>query len=306
MVSLSKLALLGIGAAAALSCSGASVPLSAQKGSTILIPIGGIADEDAGTIGFGSQVYEDRQRGALVFKLGGPTGPELVTRVVTALSGPLASQHGIASPFGFNTDLIVAMIDIPDTPAITEGSHGLTIVRRLGGVDHPGPVYDGQISILPAMVPAGTQTIVGTPTPFEAIGVDISTVVRNAVPDPQAIFAVTGAPAVHAVEMEITFPTSLVTIRDVTEAVLSGGSGYYDGVSESHRAHAWWKTLSAGRIAVGMLSPDRPLRGLSVVFALKAAATEPVAPSVFAISNVRAYGVNGDAVSPSWGAPWIR
>lgn len=303
----SQAALLGLVAMSLLlACSGASVPLSAQKGSTILIPIGGMLDEDDGLIGFGSQLYEDRQRGALVFKLDGPSGAELSTRVVTALAGPLASAHGIASPFGYRTDLLVAMVDIPNTPAITEGTHGLYIVRRLGGIDHAGPAYDHQISILPASIIAGAETIVGAPTPLEALGLDISTVVKNAVPDPQALFAVHIGPPVHALEIDVTFPSSLVNIKDVTEAAIGNGTGYFDGVSESHRAHSWHKTLSAGRLAVSMLSPDRPLRGISVVFALKAAATGPVPPSAFAIENVRAYGPNGDAITPGWDGPWIR
>lgn len=292
-------------ALAALGCQGAPIPLSAQKGSTVLIPLGGLDDADAGRIGFGSQVYEDRQRGALVFRLGGPDGPELVTRATTALSGPLASSHGITGgPFGNRTDLIVSLVDVPNTDAIPEGVHSLHVVRRLDGIDHAGPAYAGAIAILPATV----GSITGAPTPFRLLtgsGADLTSMIRHIVPDPQVLFAFTGG-GVRAFEGELRFPDALVSIRDVTEMVSSGAAGSFGGVSESHRAHVWWRTLAPGRIAVGMLSPDRALRGISVVFALKAAATGPVAPSEFTLVGARAYDANANAATAAWNAPWIR
>jgi hypothetical protein len=301
----SKLVVWGLAAAfAALGCQGAPIPLSAQKGSTLLIPLGGIDEADAGRIGFGSQAYQDRQRGALVFKLGGPDGPELVTRATTALSGPLASTHGIGAPFGYRTDLVVSLVDIPDTEVIPEGVHTLHVTRRLGGVDLPGPEYAGEIAILPATVGAVT----GVPTPFEALGGpagDLTPMIRHIVPDPQALFAFDGSP-LRAFEGELTFPDALVAIRDVTEMVSTGALGSVAGVSESHRAHVWWRVLAPGRVAVGMLSPDRALRGISVVFTHKAGATAPVAPTAFTLASTRAYDADGNASAAGWIAPWIR
>ncbi|MCX5739800.1 MAG: hypothetical protein NTZ61_15145 [Proteobacteria bacterium] len=276
----------------------------------MMLPIAGSFAEDAGQIGFGSEIYQDRQRGDLIIMLDNASGPELVTRAVTALAGPLSSQHGIVTPFGYRSDLIVVMADIPDDPAITEGPHGLYIVRRLGGVDYPGPSYAGVIRVLPASVPiAGGSTVVGESTPFLIeVGLDATGMIKNAVPDPQVVVMATVA--TYASEFEVTFPSSQIGIQDVTEAIVSSQGGYgappFPGTSISHRATTWWKTVSPGVLAVGMVSPDRPLRGVSIVFTLKAAATQPLAPTAGSIQNARSYDASGNLITAGWSAPWIR
>ena len=309
----SRRAVLGVvAAAAAVACQGNPIPLSAQKGSTVMIPLAGLGEEDMGLIGFGSAVYDDRQRGSLVFRLDGPNGPELATRVTTALAGPLASAHGYGAPFGARSDLIVSMVDIPDRPEITVGSHTLFVARRLGGVDFPGPDYRGSIDILPASVASDGIVIEGHPTPFvlpEQDGFDVTTFVDQVVPHPQAVFA--AATAARAVELEVTYPSAQIDVRDVTEALLYDDPlGPPDwpaaGVSQSHRALTWWKVASPGVLTVGMLHPDRALRGVSVVFELKAAATQPIAAASVQIRNARAWDASGNVLAPGWSSAWIR
>lgn len=302
-----RLVLSGLIAAAALACQGAPVPLSVQKGATFLVPLGGIADLDAGRIGFGSAIYEDRQRGALVFTLDAPNGPALVTRATTALGGPIASPAGFASPFGSRTDLIVSIVDVPDAPEITEGSHALYAVRRRNGVDQSSPIALGRIDVLPASVPSTGGAIAGRSTPFEIVelpGFDASTYVAKVVPAPQVVFAATAA--ARAVELEITYPSAQIDVRDVTEAQVQQGTGTLPGVSLSHRALAWWSVRSPGVLAVGMLHPERGLRGISVVFDLKAGTTQPIGPTSVQIRNARAYGADGEVVAAGWTDPWIR
>ena len=309
----SRLVALGaIAAAVSLACQGPAIPTSVQKGATFLLPLGGIFDADLGRVGYGSSVYTDRQRGALVFRLDGPGGPALVTRAVTSLAGPLASPHGIAAPFGSRTDLVVAMLDVPDLPEITEGVHTLHVVRRLGGVDLPAPAWSGTIAILPASIPAGGTPVTGTPTPFELLdvaGFDATAFVANTVPDPQLVFAATTT--ARAAELEIAFPASQIDVRDVTEAVihddvLAPPDWPAPGSSQSHRALSWWRISSPGVLSVGMLHPDRALRGVSVVFRLKAAATGPIAASAAQIGNARAWDAAGNPIAASWSPAWIR
>jgi len=296
-----------VAAAAALACQGAPVPLSVQKGASFLVPLGGIAELDAGRIGFGSAIHEDRQRGELVFTLDAPNGPALVTRATTALAGPLASPAGFASPFGSRTDLIVSIVDVPDMPEITEGNHALYAVRRRDGVDQSSPLALGRIDVLPASVPSAGGAIVGRSTPFEIAelpGTDASSYVAKTVPAPQVVFAATAA--ARAVELEITYPSAEIDVRDVTEAQVQQGTGAVHGVSLSHRALAWWSVRSPGVLAVGMLHPERGLRGISVVFDLKAGAAGPIAPGALQIRNARAYGADGQVIAAGWTEPWIR
>lgn len=289
-----------VAAAAALACQGSPIPLSAQKGSTVVLTIGGFLAEDNGQIGFGSDVYEDPQRGDLIVKLDDASGPELVTRAVTALASSLASAQGIGAALTGNADLIVVMADIPDVPEVTEGPHGLYIVRRLGGFDYPGPIYTGEIQILPASVSTTAGIVNGTPTPLTLLelgGYPADQYMPYLVPDPQLIFATTVE--AYAAEFEFFYPYNKIDILDVTEAITGG-------VSTSHRAMTWWRVVSQGRLAVGMVSPDRKIRGVSVVFKLKESATQPIAASAAQIANARSYDASGNLITAGWSAPWIR
>ncbi len=290
-----------VAAAVALACQGSPIPLSAQKGSTVMLPIGGHNAEDNGQIGFGSEVYEDRQRGDLIIRLDDASGFPLRTRVVTALASSLASPQGIGTALTGNADLIVVMADIPNVDAVTVGPHGLYIVRRLGGVEYPGPSYSGQIQILPAKVTTTAGDIYGVSTPLALLDFGglfpADPYMPYLVPDPQLIFATTSQ--AYAAEFEVTYPSSQVDILDVTEAITGG-------VSTSHRATTWWQTVSPGRLTVGMVSPERQIRGVSIVFKLKPAATQPIVASAAQIENARSYDANGNLITAGWSAPWIR
>jgi hypothetical protein len=307
-----KCGLLILVASVSIACQGPAIPTSVQKGASFLLPLGGIGHEDAGLVGFGSSVYTDRQRGALVVRLDGPSGPELVTRAVTALAGPLASPHGFASPFGTRTDLVVALLDVPDRPEITEGLHALHLTRRLGGVEWPGPAWPGEIAILPAAIDAGGVTITGAPTPFALLdfaGFDATSLVASTAPEPQVVFAA-GA-AMRALELELAFPAAQIDVRDVTEALV------YDdltvppdfavpGVSQSHRALAWWRVVEPGVVKAGLLHPERALRGVALVFRLKAAATAPLDAAAVQVRAARAWDAEGAPVSAAFAPAWIR
>jgi hypothetical protein len=312
MRSISMLLVWAALAAVTTACQGPSIPTSVQKGATFLLPLGSVVDADAGLIGYGSSVYTDRQRGALVVRLDGASGPELVTRAVTALTGPMASPHGFATPFGTRTELVVAMLDVPNRPEISEGVHSLHLTRRRGGVEEPGPSWPGTIAILPASLVAGGDTVVGTPTPFALLdfgGLDATSMIAGAVPEPQVVFPVEAA--ARAVELELTYPASQIDVRDVTEALvyddaLALPDFAASGVSQSHRALSWWRVSTPGVVTVGMLHPDRALRGVSFVFRLKAAATVPLAATAVQVRNVRAWDDAGANVALAFAPAWIR
>jgi hypothetical protein len=161
------LSLLGL-AALLGACMGQPIGLSAQRGSTIAIPLQGDGTFGAtAPVGYGGSAYTDVQRGELVFQLDGPGGFELTTRLAmeTDISRRLFTIHGLTAR------QILVMVDIPiDAPL---GTHSLYLVNRLDGVDTPVvPAYEGQIKILPesievALAGGGTETISGAPTPLE-------------------------------------------------------------------------------------------------------------------------------------------
>ena len=161
-----RILLLGISLlVAGVACHGRPFPLSAQAGSTIVIPMTDTENSALGPFGLGGSDYDDPQRGSLVVHLGSATGFALETRLAFIAAPPVESQVG---PWGggFGRSLLL-VVDIPtDAPL---GVHDLYIVneRTVDGVAEavdvtPAPLT---IAILPNTVNAGGENVVGEPTP---------------------------------------------------------------------------------------------------------------------------------------------
>src|SRR5262245_1645204 len=96
--------------ASVTGCAGYPVPLSAQAGSSIVVPL---AAGESDVIGFGGASHTDYQRGAMIYRLDGPTGMELTTRFSIAAEAH-ASSLMAGSWFAFaNPPSIISLVDIP-------------------------------------------------------------------------------------------------------------------------------------------------------------------------------------------------
>jgi len=219
---------LGIGA-----CAGSPVSLTAQRGSSILIPIGPYHWPTSDVIiGFGRPqqpgggasggAWADPQRGELEFYVDDGLGAgEIFLLRATSTSNPsLASPYARAPGIGNRNTEVVALLDIPvDAPL------GQQTLRYRNKQDPSVSISVGSIWVLPREVllceapscgaPSGTPVVTGQPSPFVVGGSDISGVVKRTKPDPQLIipFPVTA----HAVELNIVFPVNKGQIVDVYE-----------------------------------------------------------------------------------------
>src|SRR5262245_27152442 len=141
-----------------LGCQTRPIPLSAQRGSTVVLPL----SWGTGLFGYGGTEYTDYQRGKMVFRLDGAAGFELTTRFST-IAAP--SPRAILGTSGSAGGQVISLVDIPLAAPL--GTHSVFVARNQGGSDYPF-TYGGQLKILPESVTAGSETITGQSTPREA------------------------------------------------------------------------------------------------------------------------------------------
>lgn len=293
-------ALLALVALAALGCTGKVLPLSAQAGSTVAIPLGGA--RDLGPVGFGGADVSDPQRGEIVYRLDAPAGPvELVTRASTALGGHAGA--GVARSGGLLYQ-VVSLVDVPSDAPL--GTHPVDVLHRRrdpatgARLETPIP-YEGELSVLPAAIevagPAGTETIAGAPTPFEAWICNAATgtcdwqrlfaaLVSSAVPDPALRLALDAA--VWAVELEVTYPQDVIDVVDVYETPLA---------RVNRRATVWHADDGAGRVVLSAAASVAAFRSLSVAFALDDPAAALLDPAEVSVRVLRAWDRDGREVA---------
>jgi hypothetical protein len=273
---------------AMIACTGHPVPLSAQAGSTILIPLRGVTD---GTIiGYGGSLVTDYQRGELVFRLDGPTGPELITRgtsVVAAAQTTRGARQGTIA----GSLQVVAMVDIPaDAP---EGTHTLHVSRRRieagSPVEYSFPAYPAEIQILPNEVTAGSETVIGMETPLEAYvfgWTDESHVLPEVTPDPQLRFAI--SPAVFALEMTVTYPASVANVIDVVEPALARANNL---------ASVWFSEPVPGTVHIKAVAQTLQFNRVALVFALDDGAAAILDPNAVTVTIDKAFNQSGAPVT---------
>jgi hypothetical protein len=218
---------------ATAACTGDPIPLSAQAGSTIVLPFSDADDavlEPIAQVAYGGTEYADPQRGSLVVQLDQAGGFELTTRLAFLAEAPVESPMGPGGLYGaldFGRNLLL-VVDIPtDAPL---GTHSLHVVHRrtTGGVVVDVPVDDspGSLAILPNAVQAGAETIYGSPTPTQAwvngtlYPIDLADL-ATVIPDPSFGVAVTtpsGTPPegdsryVSYAAVEVSYPSDVIDI----------------------------------------------------------------------------------------------
>ena len=290
--------LLGV---ASLACQGRVLPLSAQAGSTILVPVGGDLQFVGDVVGYGGTIQEDYQRGTLIYRLDGPSGMELVTRATSAV---------IAYPGADLTRFptlpqrqIVSIVAIPANAP--NGTHALHVTRRRleNGVpvEYPTSGYPGEIRILPdqltvPLAGGGTETISGAETPFEYIvcdptcrGVDITATVAQAIPRPEV--RITFNQGVQAIELTVTYPPGVIDVVDVFEPPSSRSNGL---------AMVWRSdNPTTGVLKVGAVRGTAAFTSLSIAFALDNGAAQILDPAAVSVAIDKAFDLNGNLVSRS-------
>jgi hypothetical protein len=297
-----QIAVLAIGVAVLsmmFGCQGPVLPLSAQAGSTVLIPLTG----DGDNLGYGGTAGEDYQRGTLVYQLDGPGGFELMTRASSAVAPVANATVGL----GFAAKRqIVSLVDIPANAPL--GRHTLHVKRRRleSGlpVDYTGPEYNGEITILPNEVEfevGGTPvTSVGAPTPFERWNCDDppcewSTVnVGGAIPMPEIRLVYEDlVEVVAAVELEVEYPADVIDVIDVYAM---------PNLSVNHPGVVWFDDDAENgvlRIGASMTS-IYPLIQFGISFSLEDGATEILDTDDVDVTVENAWDSNGDAISISF------
>jgi hypothetical protein len=276
---------------AMIACTGHPVPLSAQAGSTIVIPLRGV--NDTTLIGYGGSLVTDHQRGELVFRLDGPTGLELITRGTSAVTAAQTTHGARAGTFGGSVQAI-ALVDIPANAPV--GTHTLHVTRRTieGGnpVEYSFPAYPGEIQILPNEVTAGSETVIGTPTPFEAnvLGnwIDESELLPDVTPDPQLRLALN--PAVSALEMTVTYPAAGADVIDVVEPVL---------LRANNLASVWFDEPVAGTVHIKAVAQTGQFARVALVFSLDDGAAAVLDPASVSVTITKAFNQSGSPITPT-------
>jgi hypothetical protein len=304
MNSTHRLAALALVAVVAVACQAPMLPLSAQQGSSALIPIGTINEVSTGKIGYGGSLKADLQRGSLVYRLDAAGGLVLPTYTTTLIPATPGSSFGIGGNSNTASWMAVSLVDIPVNAPL--GSHSLYVTHEVAGLVEVVP-YLGTIKILPSSITVdleggGTETINGAPTrisgalvgggPFGGFGSYSAAIV----PNPQLLLG--GSTVAHAVELEVSYPTAIMDVSDVFERTgPSRGTG--------HPALVWFHDdAAAGRVSITAVSAsDAALSPLAVAF--KLTGTTRLNPTAVTVTVGLATDVNGTAFAYS-PTKWIE
>ena len=278
------------------ACGGPSVPLQAQAGASVVIPLTGERVAMPDLIGFGSDLVEDPQRGELVFRLRG-TETELLTRATSAIRLGRSNKEG-------GHVQIVSLVDIPaDSPV---GTFPLDVVRRFrdatGSLQESPVPYLGVLSVLPHALDFDCdQTVdsVGTPTPWGVLlGEDVSFPIRadaqkRLVQHPELLLRLNGV--ANAVELELDYPTGLIEIEEVTA---SPGPKTPQKIS-------WWEEVTPGRASVAILGRDS-FQEVAVAFSLVDGANQILDPTSVSVTIRSATDAEGNELTRTVSSTTIR
>jgi hypothetical protein len=305
-------------ALAALACEGRPLPLTAAKGSTVVIPIGsgGTAQFGEGDkTGFGAPNASDPQRGRLRLWLDDgsncsnvptpePSSRDLQVRAVTRVVADPATYAALdlGAQAGEQAGQVVVIADV--APSAPVGTF-LVCIRRYTKSSWNGTEWVEQVAASPSY---GAQLTVlsatGASTPFEAnvgawLPLETLGVQFDFTPLPRLRFAVSTPPDAGAVHVALTYPSDRAVVWSVLAEPL-GESGTW-----SRGALVSFSEPTPGVLDIRALIPEGvndPV--FSIVFEL----TQPeAAPPIggplqtgnFVFSTVEAWDVSGAPVAAS-------
>jgi hypothetical protein len=295
--------LVGLAALALPGCSGPPVPMRAVAGTTFALAIG--PDEPnagGGTVGYGTVLFPDPQRGVLgvEFAQGGVVEALVPVKLVTRLMPDPASRAGLTgsietpSPFGSFGLLgqVAAVIDLPHT--LPEGPYDLTIRRytdaTLTALIDQGPYESAQWKD-DLYVEAGD----GSPhhTPFSggwgianyALG---ASHVQQIVPYPQLLLSLPSGTA--AATLDIGFPDAKIDIEGAYFYRLTG-----------HSALVEVQAVDTDTIRLHVVDPGAQDHWLALVFENVQGGYAPVLETEFTYEAGAFYDADGAPIDPGSG-----
>lgn len=290
------------------ACAFEPIPMTAQIGSSVLIPLQGLS---GGAVGYGAyhdtidaNPPTDPQRGVLIYSLDTPSGPvALETRGTWIAGADSASQvaRGSAST-GFLQ--VVSLVDIPTgTP---EGTYDLEVTHHYtdaAGQVHDDPVADSRkISILPQTVTAThpdgtTEQVTGQSTPMAYItckggvcttsGNDVSASVQSTIPDPAVgIVLDSGSSSIQiwAADLTVTYPSRVINVVDAMETPLT---------QLDHLATVWYTDSGLGSLDVQAVATEQAFKYLSIVFNLVDGSSQILDPTQVHVTVNKAWDQTG-------------
>jgi len=299
---------LGLAIVFATACGGPTVPISAQAGSTIVIPVTGelLAGSDT-IVGFGNEFAEDRQRGILVFRLR-EAGKELHTRLTTSVTTTgIVSANLVRDS---NMRQVVSLVDLPaDSPV---GTFHIDVARRfrdLEGVEREESIpYGGEVTVLPHQLDLDcdqTADVIGRPTPWVAFfpqagggvtPVEIATsggsgnVIAGMTPLPELVIRLLPAPS--ALELEVAYPADKIRVEGVMD----------ESRSKLSREIVWWDEPAPGQLSIGRIG----LGGDHVSIAFSLTTAEPLDLAEVSVTIRSATDANGFEVPTTVASTFIR
>ncbi len=289
------------------ACQGQPLPNAARRGATIALAFGGSAAvsstapvwDPSEVVGYGGSALPDNQRGEMVYRLGGPAGNRLDTRLTITVQGHPASAQArsgdsLWAESGFQH---VSFVDIPDDALdYPDGSHFLHVSREVNGSEIPIGMLNSPIEILPGTATPSTRfahwlcplpNCPPTPVLNDVFAPDLA----GLVPSPQVEVQISAV--VWALELDFTLPASKVTIRDAValRPHRISPTGHQDRL-----APIVLFTADQGDATVSVAAQGRPFDTASLVFDLQG--TVPVDESEVTVSVVAAYDQNGGRITP--------
>jgi hypothetical protein len=284
-----------------VACQGRPSTLAIQAGGSVMIPVQSTLNL---TVGFGGKLYDDYQRGGLIYQLDGPGGFELDTRVsFLAMPGVNTSVSNLTFPLS-PPEQVVSLVDIPDNAPL--GTHSLHVLsRRIEGgveVDSPAPVaYAGTITILPPSIqvtgPSGLETVVGTPTPFESYACilgncgwsNLDEFIADVVPKPAIVINLNAD--VYAADVRLNYPTATINVLDAYEPIRS-----HNAVNK--RAVVWLQdTPGQATVRAAAQSSTTPFRFLAISFDLDDGLNQILQTSNLSLTVLEATNANGQTIT---------
>jgi hypothetical protein len=290
-----RIGLLWLVVAAGVACEGQVVPLTAQQGSTILIPLAN-SNLEGGVVGYGGTDIVDDQRGELVYYLDQiAPGNELTTRGSGVAFGSYSSPFARGDDFSLGGQ-VISIVDIPIGAPL--GPHDVIVQRERGGTPLSSPSFNGSIVVMENSIDFGSFVAVGQPTPFaswnDAAGAyfPAGDLVPSQAPDPELRITFQLPPGVElwAAELAVSYDPGVIVVEDVVEPVLT---------VLNHRAVVWYDEPAAGQLTIGAAGMQRKFSNLSIVYTLVDGATEILDPNDVVVMLDKATDATGADISGS-------
>jgi hypothetical protein len=293
--------------------------MTAVRGSTVLIPVGGGGTIEGRTMGYGTSPLPDGtperrdwQRGRLRIWLDSdpwdavPPEGELLVRAITRVRPDRASPAGLSEGQDYWLgDQVALVVDIPSTAPL--GWFYLIVERVVPQWD--GTDWDQEVTAPSSPYYRGTIEIVdgsGIPTPFDAWADawtgNASGAIPGFVPYPKFRFVVQASTTpIGSMRFTVNYPASRILVHGIVAEPID-----LDSVDWGPGALISYTEPTPGVLEVNCVAPEGVVQpAFSIVFELTHPGDPPASgggPAVnadFTFSGVQAWDVSGAALVPT-------